>query len=107
MTQKKEGVPLLLVTKARCPSAHLRKKANRPVRFLLTVQQVSVADAFPLAIKQSRSWLGGWFKREASPQPGPGPVKANLGEQTSFVYDAELKRWVNKKVSASFADFWW
>jgi hypothetical protein len=33
---------------------------------------------------------------------GPGPVKANLGEQTSFVYDAELKRWVNKKVHFSF-----
>lgn len=49
-------------------------------------------------MKQSRSWLGGWFKREASPQPGPGPIKAKLGEDTSFVYDPQLKRWVNKKV---------
>lgn len=54
-----------------------------------------------LAMKQSRSWLGGWFKREAGSPPavGPGPVKANLGEQTSFVFDPDLKRWVNKKVS--------
>ncbi|KAM0752348.1 hypothetical protein T439DRAFT_324423 [Meredithblackwellia eburnea MCA 4105] len=49
-------------------------------------------------IKPSKSWLGGWFKREPSPAPGgPGPVKANLGEETSLVYDPELKRWVNKK----------
>ncbi|KDE08917.1 hypothetical protein MVLG_01011 [Microbotryum lychnidis-dioicae p1A1 Lamole] len=53
----------------------------------------------------SRSWLGGWFKRD-SPSPvqnGPGPVRANLGEQTSFVYDAELKRWVNRKAGESGA----
>ncbi|SCV71958.1 BQ2448_4652 [Microbotryum intermedium] len=53
----------------------------------------------------SRSWLGGWFKRD-SPSPvqnGPGPVRANLGEQTSFVYDAELKRWVNRKAGDSGA----
>ncbi|GAA6008207.1 hypothetical protein JCM11491_001929 [Sporobolomyces phaffii] len=49
-------------------------------------------------IKPSKSWLGGWFKREASPaaqQVGPGPVKANLGEQKTFYYDEKLKRWVN------------
>ncbi|GAA5893562.1 uncharacterized protein JCM6883_003560 [Sporobolomyces salmoneus] len=48
-------------------------------------------------IKPSKSWLGGWFKREASPaaQTGPGPVKANLGEQKTFYYDEKLKRWVN------------
>lgn len=51
----------------------------------------------PTAIKPSKSWLGGWFKREASPaaQTGPGPVKANLGEQKTFYYDEKLKRWVN------------
>lgn len=55
---------------------------------------------FFVAIKPAKSWLGGWFKRDISPasSPGPGPVKANLGEQTSFVYDPDLKRWVNKKV---------
>ncbi|GAA5978058.1 hypothetical protein JCM5350_007383 [Sporobolomyces pararoseus] len=48
-------------------------------------------------IKPSKSWLGGWFKREASPAAptGPGPVKANLGEQKTFYYDEKLKRWVN------------
>ncbi|ORY64607.1 hypothetical protein BCR35DRAFT_270464 [Leucosporidium creatinivorum] len=50
-----------------------------------------------LKTSQSKSWLGGWFKREASPvNNGPGPVKAKLGEETSFVYDADLKKWVMK-----------
>lgn len=57
-------------------------------------------------MKPSRSWLGGWFKKEAggAMPAGPGPIKANLGEQTSFVYDPVAKRWVNKKVSMAFRD---
>ncbi|KAI9615428.1 hypothetical protein H4Q26_011366 [Puccinia striiformis f. sp. tritici PST-130] len=51
----------------------------------------------------SSSWLGRWFKRDASGQqvPGSGPVKANLGENFSLVYDPETKRWVNKKAGGS------
>ncbi|KFZ16295.1 hypothetical protein V502_05178 [Pseudogymnoascus sp. VKM F-4520 (FW-2644)] len=53
---------------------------------------------------QKKGWgLTGWFsKKEASPaepqqaQPGK-PIKAKLGEASSFYYDPELKRWVNKK----------
>ena len=42
----------------------------------------------------SSSWFSRWWNKE-----GPsGPVKATLGEESSFVYDKELKRWVNKKV---------
>ncbi|KZO95287.1 hypothetical protein CALVIDRAFT_483144 [Calocera viscosa TUFC12733] len=47
-------------------------------------------------------WFGGWFggaKKEAE-IPG-GPVKANLGEQSSFYYDKEQKRWVNKAAGSS------
>ncbi|KZV90262.1 hypothetical protein EXIGLDRAFT_750750 [Exidia glandulosa HHB12029] len=45
---------------------------------------------------------GGWFSRIwGSKAETPGPVKANLGEETSFYYDKELKRWVNKKAGAS------
>ncbi|GAA5877576.1 hypothetical protein JCM8547_007735 [Rhodosporidiobolus lusitaniae] len=55
------------------------------------------ADGDKPTIKPSKSWLGGWFKREASPaQQGPGPIKAKLGEEKSFYYDEKLKRWVNK-----------
>ncbi|KAA1138065.1 hypothetical protein PGTUg99_027564 [Puccinia graminis f. sp. tritici] len=51
----------------------------------------------------SSSWLGRWFKRDSGAQapPGSGPVKANLGEDFSLVYDPETKRWVNKKAGAS------
>ncbi|KAI6785067.1 COPII coat assembly protein-like protein [Emericellopsis cladophorae] len=53
-----------------------------------------------------KGWgLSGWFggKKPASPSPGESskkPVRANLGEASSFVYDPDLKRWVNKKPGA-------
>lgn len=37
-------------------------------------------------------WFGGWFAKKDQAN------KAKLGEESSFVYDPELKRWVNKKV---------
>ncbi|KAL5511852.1 hypothetical protein ACEPAH_5070 [Sanghuangporus vaninii] len=49
-------------------------------------------------ISSSSSWFGRWFSRPSSVKPAP--VKANLGEETSFYYDKELKRWVNKKAGA-------
>nr|ODN97742.1 hypothetical protein L204_03165 [Cryptococcus depauperatus CBS 7855] len=40
---------------------------------------------------QSKSWLGRiWGKKEG------GPVRANLGEESSMVYDPNQKRWVIK-----------
>ena len=78
-----------------------RKWKSDRVRLLPLSRCCKFADPFSdLAIKQTKSFFGGWFKREpAAAQPvGPGPVRANLGEQTSFVFDPELKRWVNKKV---------
>jgi hypothetical protein len=44
--------------------------------------------------QQSPGWFSRWWKKEGS----SAPVKATLGEESSFVYDKELKRWVNKKV---------
>ncbi len=51
----------------------------------------------------SSGWLGRWWpgggKKEAD---GPKAVKAHLGDSSSsFYYDKELKKWVNKKVSAA------
>ncbi|KAL5490502.1 hypothetical protein ACEPAI_5335 [Sanghuangporus weigelae] len=50
------------------------------------------------SISSSSSWFGRWFSRPSSAKPAP--VKANLGEETSFYYDKDLKRWVNKKAGA-------
>jgi hypothetical protein len=51
--------------------------------------------------KAGGGWFGGWFKKD--PNAGPGPIKAKLGEESSFYYDPELKKWVNKKAGATEA----
>ena len=45
-----------------------------------------------------KGWFGGWFKKD--PNAMPGPVRAKLGDENSFVYDPELKKWINKKGGA-------
>ena len=52
-------------------------------------------------------WLGGWFgsaKRDgdlSSTQAAPNaPIRAKLGEESSFFYDKQLKKWVNKKAGS-------
>ncbi|KAJ6547614.1 Sec23-binding domain of Sec16-domain-containing protein, partial [Mycena capillaripes] len=57
-------------------------------------------NARPAAGAESGSWFGRWWKR---PEASPGPIKASLGEETSFYYDKELKRWVNKKAGGEDA----
>jgi hypothetical protein len=53
--------------------------------------------------RAKKGWrLGGWFseKEAASDDAQPNkPIRAKLAEESSFVYDPELKRWVNKKAS--------
>ncbi|KAI2936548.1 hypothetical protein CBS63078_1059 [Aspergillus niger] len=48
-----------------------------------------------------KSWFGGWFggaaggkKEDLNPNK---PIRAKLGEENSFYYDKDLKKWVNKK----------
>jgi hypothetical protein len=49
-----------------------------------------------LAEQRPSGWLRGWFgKKEGE---GSGPVVAKLGEESSMVYDTDLKRWVVKGV---------
>ncbi|GAC71708.1 uncharacterized conserved protein [Moesziomyces antarcticus T-34] len=57
-------------------------------------------------LKSSASWFGRLWGRSSSTdsaaqQAQAKAKKAHLGEETSFVYDKELKRWVNKKVGES------
>jgi hypothetical protein len=46
------------------------------------------------------SWFGGWFKAKQPDPNMPTVHKAKLGEESSFVFDKELGRWVNKKAGA-------
>ncbi|KAF2811949.1 uncharacterized protein BDZ99DRAFT_284183 [Mytilinidion resinicola] len=48
---------------------------------------------------QKGGWISGWFKKD--PNAAPAPIKAKLGEENSFVYDADLGKWVNKKAGGS------
>ncbi|KAF1937274.1 hypothetical protein EJ02DRAFT_412656 [Clathrospora elynae] len=47
-----------------------------------------------------KGWFGGWFGKK-DPNAPPGPIKAKLGEESSFYYDTDLKKWVNKKGGAA------
>ncbi|EST05451.1 Sec16, central conserved domain protein [Kalmanozyma brasiliensis GHG001] len=54
-------------------------------------------------LKTSASWFGRLWGRSPSTDSAAQAAqakakKAHLGEETSFVYDKDLKRWVNKKV---------
>ncbi len=60
-------------------------------------------DAKQQAQAASSGWLTRFWKRADSTVPAP--VKANLGDESSFYYDKELKRWVNKHVSCIIVDF--
>ncbi|KAJ5438959.1 COPII coat assembly protein sec16 [Penicillium daleae] len=48
---------------------------------------------------QKKGWFGGWFggAKKESDNAGGGPIRAKLGEENSFYYDKDLKKWVNKK----------
>ncbi|KAF1980792.1 hypothetical protein K402DRAFT_365845 [Aulographum hederae CBS 113979] len=43
-----------------------------------------------------------WFKKDPNAQT-TGPIRAKLGEESSFVYDTAAGRWVNKKAGATDA----
>jgi hypothetical protein len=56
-------------------------------------------DKEAAAKKAGGGWLSGWFKKDPNAQPGP--IKAKLGEESSFYYDPDQGKWVNKKAGPS------
>lgn len=49
---------------------------------------------------QKKGWFGGWLggpKKEQDKSLEPTVHKAKLGDESSFVYDETLKKWINKK----------
>ncbi|KAG1715700.1 hypothetical protein ID866_1463 [Astraeus odoratus] len=67
-------------------------------------EQAIKSEEKPESQPASQATSGGsWFSRFWKRSETPGPIRANLGEETSFYYDNELKRWVNKKAGAEAA----
>jgi hypothetical protein len=61
-------------------------------------QQPKPEPAKEEAKPASPGWFGRWWTRKDPAQSqSNGPVRAKLGDDSSFYYDQELKRWVNKK----------
>lgn len=59
-------------------------------------------------LNAKKSWFGGWLggKKEgdSSRSPSNGPIRAKLGEESSFYYDSNLKKWVNKKAGETASE---
>ncbi|MCJ1406488.1 vesicle coat component [Ptychographa xylographoides] len=61
-------------------------------------------DSAPTTKSSWISWLApGSKSKDTSSSAKAGPIKARLGEDSSFVYDDVLKKWVNKKAGAEQA----
>ena len=58
-------------------------------------------DKAPQLNAKKSGWLGGWFggkkDGDAAQATSNAPIRAKLGEQSSFYYDPEKKRWIDKK----------
>jgi hypothetical protein len=75
------------------------KKAENDRKADEAFRKAAEEDAKKDAQQQKKGWFGGWFggaKKEAE-HTGGGPIRAKLGEENSFYYDKDLKKWVNKK----------
>ena len=100
IVQRAEAVRKAAEEKKKKAAKEEEKKGTRPT---LPPVRLNIADDRTAAAGQNggkKGWFGGWFGRK-DPNEQSGPIKAKLGEENAFVYDAELKRWVNKKAGAA------
>ncbi|KAG6376165.1 Sec23-binding domain of Sec16-domain-containing protein [Boletus reticuloceps] len=85
-----------------------RKKQDTPAKIIVTedkppnkpAQDTTKVDEKPDPRPTTASSTRSWFSRIWKPSETPALIQASLGEETSFIYDKELKRWVNKKGGA-------
>ena len=83
-----------------------RKDREADEAFLRAAESDAQKDKAP-KLSSKKSWFGGsWFggKDKANEAGTPNaPVKVKLGEENSFYFDEQLKKWVNKKAGTSEA----
>ncbi|PQE23096.1 COPII coat assembly SEC16 protein [Rutstroemia sp. NJR-2017a WRK4] len=106
MDDDEDDIPALKASSQPREKTKAEKDREADEAFRKAAEEDAKRDKKPAA-PQKKGWgLGGWFgggKKEAAPvdasQPNK-PIRAKLGEESSFVYDPDLKRWINKKAGA-------
>jgi hypothetical protein len=83
------------------PEAEKKSPENASKCFVQSTGSTSEIMELETPEAGATSWFSRWWKRSDSRTP----IKANLGEEKSFYYDKELKRWVNKTVSSEILVF--
>ncbi|CAD6448426.1 4fe22f9b-fd39-4241-ac7d-d91f06e0265e [Sclerotinia trifoliorum] len=100
-----DDIPAL---KARTETTREKTKAEKDREADEAFRKAAEADAAKdkKPAPQKKGWGLGWFgggKKEASTTESTQEkkaIRAKLGEESSFVYDPDLKRWINKKAGA-------
>ncbi|KAF2428095.1 hypothetical protein EJ08DRAFT_329464 [Tothia fuscella] len=84
-------------------AAELKGKGAADEAFKKAAEADARKDSRPPNHGQKGSWFGGFslFGKKDPNAPQSGPIKAKLGEESSFVFDKDLGKWVNKKAGAS------
>ncbi|RAL02701.1 COPII coat assembly protein SEC16 [Aspergillus ibericus CBS 121593] len=86
---------------ARAAAIQKAEKARKDREADEAFRKAAEADAQRPA-PAKKGWFGGWFGGGAAGGKKEGeisnkPIRAKLGEENSFYYDTDLKKWVNKK----------
>jgi hypothetical protein len=105
--QTQESVPSKSATPAPEKSeteTEEKKEEEKQGKFSMSSVHIR-SDTVKLTVFHYIEPKGGWgffsmFSRSNTSTPDKKSVRANLGEENSFYYDKDLKRWVNKKVSS-------
>lgn len=104
MDDKDDDIPALRASDNQSKADQDRENQEM---FKKVAEEEAKRAAEAAAAKKSGGWgFGGWFGGAKKADLGSGEassqkaIKAKLGESNSFVYDPDLKRWINKKAGA-------
>ncbi|KAJ8610204.1 hypothetical protein MRB53_038705 [Persea americana] len=79
-----------------------REKAEKDRIADEAVRKAAEADAArDKAGAEKKGWFGGWLGGAKKDANAPTVYRAKLGEESSFYFDKETQKWVNKKAGAS------
>ncbi|KAJ5033359.1 uncharacterized protein L3040_008477 [Drepanopeziza brunnea f. sp. 'multigermtubi'] len=106
MDDDEDDIPGLQAVPASREKTKAEKDREADEAFRKAAEADAQKDKEAAPVKRGWGFGGGWFggggKKESQDMgAAPNkPIKAKLGEASSFYYDPELKRWINKKGGA-------